>query len=257
MVGRPAPARRAARRRCPRASPACARPKTTTTPSASRATPEAGPASRLRPACSPPTAAACCGARPPIPRPKYLLTNYHCIPETAPCANAEFVFHYWRTACNSGAAPTAWVGFRCDATVASFAQRQLRPLAGEPRLFAFLGARRPRRGLRLRQPRRHPSRRASASTSCSMPKAGPSRSPTAKAPTSRSTSSRRAGPFVITTPSIPRTAARRPDLPRQRRPAGRPPPLRRLRRAGVGNRGILMSDIYPAISPFTCTAGSS
>lgn len=50
----------------------------------------------------------------------YLLTNYHCIPQAGSCASSEFVFKYYRTACNSGAAPTGdWVGYRCDETVAS------------------------------------------------------------------------------------------------------------------------------------------
>lgn len=50
----------------------------------------------------------------------YLMTNYHCIPEAGSCDSSEFVFKYWRTACNSGAAPTGdWIGYRCDETVAS------------------------------------------------------------------------------------------------------------------------------------------
>ncbi len=50
----------------------------------------------------------------------YLLTNYHCIPQAGTCASSEFVFKYYRTACNTGAGPTGdWVGYRCDETVAS------------------------------------------------------------------------------------------------------------------------------------------
>lgn len=50
----------------------------------------------------------------------HVLTNYHCIPEAGSCENSEFVFKYYRTACNTGAPPNGdWVGFRCGQTVAS------------------------------------------------------------------------------------------------------------------------------------------
>lgn len=50
----------------------------------------------------------------------YLLTNYHCIPEAGACSDSEFVFKYWRTGCNNNSAPTGdWVGYRCNETVAS------------------------------------------------------------------------------------------------------------------------------------------
>lgn len=50
----------------------------------------------------------------------YVLTNHHCIANDTQCENAEFVFRYWRTACNTGAQPTGdWQGFRCGETVAS------------------------------------------------------------------------------------------------------------------------------------------
>lgn len=48
----------------------------------------------------------------------YVMTNYHCIPEAGSCANSEFVFKFYRTACNTGAPPTAdYQSFRCDETV--------------------------------------------------------------------------------------------------------------------------------------------
>ncbi|MEM9554178.1 MAG: trypsin-like peptidase domain-containing protein [Acidobacteriota bacterium] len=48
----------------------------------------------------------------------HILTNYHCVPDFAPCSNAEFVFKYYRTGCNDGSPITAdWVGFRCDETL--------------------------------------------------------------------------------------------------------------------------------------------
>ncbi len=48
----------------------------------------------------------------------YLLTNYHCIPDASPCANSEFVFKYYRVGCNNNSPPTTdWVSFRCKDTV--------------------------------------------------------------------------------------------------------------------------------------------
>ncbi|MFH1845533.1 MAG: trypsin-like peptidase domain-containing protein, partial [bacterium] len=49
----------------------------------------------------------------------YLLTNAHCITSQGDCDNSEFVFKYYRTACNTGAPPTTdWQSFRCDQLVA-------------------------------------------------------------------------------------------------------------------------------------------
>lgn len=49
-----------------------------------------------------------------------LLTNYHCIASQAQCDSSEFVFKYYRTGCNDGSPPTAdWVSFRCDEVLAS------------------------------------------------------------------------------------------------------------------------------------------
>ncbi|MFT5052424.1 MAG: hypothetical protein ACI8QZ_003857 [Chlamydiales bacterium] len=50
----------------------------------------------------------------------YILTNDHCLGSQAECNNTEFVFKFYRTNCNSGAAPTVdWEGFHCDTLVAS------------------------------------------------------------------------------------------------------------------------------------------
>ncbi len=50
----------------------------------------------------------------------YILTNEHCIANQADCDNSEFVFRFYRTDCNSGAAPNMdWVSFRCEDLVAS------------------------------------------------------------------------------------------------------------------------------------------
>lgn len=50
----------------------------------------------------------------------YVLTNQHCITSQADCDNSEFVFKFYRTGCNSGAPITTdWVGYRCNDVVAT------------------------------------------------------------------------------------------------------------------------------------------
>ena len=50
----------------------------------------------------------------------YVLTNEHCVANSGECANAEFVFKYYRQGCNDGSPTTPdWVAFRCNETVAS------------------------------------------------------------------------------------------------------------------------------------------
>lgn len=67
---------------------------------------------------NPNTALFCSGAN--VSPGNYVLTNDHCIASQAECDGSEFVFRYYRTGCNNGAPPTAdWVGFRCDEIVAS------------------------------------------------------------------------------------------------------------------------------------------
>jgi len=46
----------------------------------------------------------------------YVLTNWHCIPDAGPCSNSEFVFNFYRTTCGGGTNST-WTSFRCDETV--------------------------------------------------------------------------------------------------------------------------------------------
>lgn len=49
----------------------------------------------------------------------YLLTNQHCIEDQGDCDNSEFVFKYYRTGCNNGSPTTVdWQSFRCDQIVA-------------------------------------------------------------------------------------------------------------------------------------------
>ncbi len=49
----------------------------------------------------------------------HVLTNDHCLANQSQCNNTEFVFQYWRTGCGIGAPPTLdWESFRCDAVVA-------------------------------------------------------------------------------------------------------------------------------------------
>ncbi len=44
-----------------------------------------------------------------------VLTNSHCVSSQGACTNTEFVFKYYRTGCNDGSPATAdWESFRCD-----------------------------------------------------------------------------------------------------------------------------------------------
>lgn len=49
----------------------------------------------------------------------YLLTNNHCITSQGDCNASEFVFKYYRQSCGGGATTPDWQGFRCDEVVAT------------------------------------------------------------------------------------------------------------------------------------------
>ncbi len=50
----------------------------------------------------------------------YVLTNYHCIGSQSECDSAEFVFNHYRTVCGDSGSPLSTpVSFRCDQLVAS------------------------------------------------------------------------------------------------------------------------------------------
>lgn len=49
----------------------------------------------------------------------YLLTNNHCITNQGGCDSSEFVFKYYRQSCGGGATTPDWQGFRCDEVVAT------------------------------------------------------------------------------------------------------------------------------------------
>ncbi len=67
---------------------------------------------------NPVTALFCSGAN--VSPQNYVLTNFHCIGSSSGCDGAEFVFKYYRTGCNNGAPTTVdWESFRCDEMVAS------------------------------------------------------------------------------------------------------------------------------------------
>ncbi len=65
-----------------------------------------------------PTSALFCSGSNVSPQ-NYVLTNNHCIENQAQCNGAEYVFRYYRTGCNDGSQPTLdWQSFRCDEVVA-------------------------------------------------------------------------------------------------------------------------------------------
>lgn len=66
---------------------------------------------------NPATALFCSGSN--VSPDNYVLTNDHCL-SAAACASTEFVFKYYRTGCNNGSPTNVdWEGFRCDEVVAS------------------------------------------------------------------------------------------------------------------------------------------
>jgi hypothetical protein len=48
----------------------------------------------------------------------YLLTNEHCVASQAECSSTEFVFRYYNQNCGSGPTTPDWQSFRCDTHVA-------------------------------------------------------------------------------------------------------------------------------------------
>ena len=67
---------------------------------------------------NPSTGLWCSGAN--VSRANYILTNDHCIGDQGGCDNAEFVFKFYRQGCNNGAPTTPdYQSFRCDEVVAN------------------------------------------------------------------------------------------------------------------------------------------
>jgi len=49
----------------------------------------------------------------------YVLTNDHCIPSQSACDTAEYVFRYYNESCGGGPTTNDWVSFRCDDVMVS------------------------------------------------------------------------------------------------------------------------------------------
>ncbi|MAE69777.1 MAG: hypothetical protein CME06_04825 [Gemmatimonadetes bacterium] len=66
-----------------------------------------------------PISALWCSASNVSPK-GYVLTNDHCVSSSGDCNSAEFVFKFYRTGCNDGSPATEdWQGYRCDQIVAN------------------------------------------------------------------------------------------------------------------------------------------
>lgn len=185
----------------------------------------------------------------------YLLTNYHCIPEAGSCASSEFVFKYYRTACNSGAAPTGdWVGFRCDETVASSPIGDCDPTltALDYSLSSVIG---------------DPAATFGYAVPDSNPLTSGERIYIVQHPDGRphEIAHGEGADVVVDTAGSSRTLRYYDTLDTEGGSSGSP--IFResdhkmvglhhcggCETAGVGNRGMLMSDIYPAISQYVCS----
>ncbi len=66
-----------------------------------------------------PVSALWCSASNVSPK-GYVLTNDHCVSSSGDCNSAEFVFKFYKTGCNDSSPPTEdWQGYRCDQIVAN------------------------------------------------------------------------------------------------------------------------------------------
>lgn len=188
----------------------------------------------------------------------YVLTNEHCLPGILACAESEFVFGYRRIACDSGAAvATDWVSFRCGETVASSPAGDCdAPLAAlDFSLSAVDGD--PAAAFGWASPDPTALVDGEAITIVQQPNGGP-----------QMLSSGSGAEVDVDTTDPGRSVVRYyGTLDTDDGSSGAPIFRAADHRVvglhhcggceipGVGNRGVLMADIYPAIAPYLCTPG--
>lgn len=71
-----------------------------------------------------------------------ILTNDHCVGSQGSCNNTEFVFKYYRTGCNDGSPTTVdWVSYRCDQLLVEspWAGCEVTPAILDFNLFSVIG----------------------------------------------------------------------------------------------------------------------
>ena len=183
----------------------------------------------------------------------YLLTNYHCIPQAGSCASSEFLFKYYRTACNSGAPATAdWVSYRCKNTVASSPLADCEPgLASlDYSLSSVFGD--PAGSFGFTRPDPTPLTSGERVYLVQHPGGRP-----------HEITEGEGADLVVSGHTLRYFGSLDTEDGSDGAPMFRDSDDQLVglhhcggcEDAGVGNRGMLMADIYPAISPYVCTAG--
>ncbi len=200
-----------------------------------------------------PSAALFCSASNVSPL-GMLLTNNHCIEDQAACDNAEFLFGYRRTGCGDGSPPSLdWQSFHCDQLVASspFGVCEVSLSSLDFSLSSVIGD--PSSTFGWTNPDPSPPASGEALYIVQHPSGRPQEI------------AHGAGSDVVVDGSTLRyygtldTEPGSSGSPIFRQLDGK---LVGLHHCGTcsgpeGNRGMLMSDIYPAIAPFLCSASPS
>jgi V8-like Glu-specific endopeptidase len=184
----------------------------------------------------------------------YFLTNHHCIPDQSACDNSEILFDYRRTGCNDGSPPTQdWQSFHCDQLVVTspFDNCEPSPQQLDFSLVSILGD--PVSAFGTVRPDPAPLTDGEAVYIVQHPSGRPQE--VALGSGEDFDVDTNALRYFGTLDTEPGSSG----SPILRQSDGK---LIGLHHCGsckgaFGNRGVLMSDIYPAIAPFLCTQSLS
>ena len=183
-----------------------------------------------------------------------LLTNQHCVENQSVCDNTEFVFNVYRTQCGVSSSPLSqWQSYRCDEVLASepLGNCDAGPGDLDFTLATVLGD--PSATYGFAQPDAAPITSGEEIYIVQHPAGRPHEITVG------------AGPDVVVDGSVLRyydtldTEGGSSGSPIYRSSDNKLIGLHHCggcSTAGVGNRGMLMSDIYPLINEFLCVAGS-
>ncbi|MFN7940774.1 MAG: serine protease [Thermoanaerobaculia bacterium] len=188
----------------------------------------------------------------------YVLTNEHCIPGILTCAESEFVFGYRRIACDTGATvATDWVSFRCGETVTSSPAGDCdAPLAALDFSLSSVDGD-PASAFGWASPDPTPLVDGEAITIVQQPAGGPQMLASGSG-AQVDVDTTDPGRSVLRYYGTLDTDDGSSGAPIFRAADHRVVGLHHCGGCeipGVGNRGVLMADIYPAIAPYLCTPG--